>query len=71
MIRKNLLRSLSVIMATMMAVMTVACGSNKVDTVQTEVAQMKEDTGCFDFALDPAEIETYEVPTYFAFSMKR
>ena len=39
--------------------------------LQTEVAQMKEDTGCFDFALDPAEIETYEVPTYFAFSMKR
>ncbi|MCR5670158.1 MAG: hypothetical protein K6G10_04065 [Butyrivibrio sp.] len=34
MIRKKLIKSLSVIMATMLAVMTVACGSNK----QTEVA---------------------------------
>lgn len=37
MIRKNLLRSLSVIMATMLAVMTVACGAVK--TEDTEAAQ--------------------------------
>ncbi len=42
MIRKNLLRSLSVIMATMMAVMTVACGSNKVST--NEVTQPQTQT---------------------------
>ena len=38
MIRKNLLRSISVIMACMMAVMTVACGSNTVATEDTASA---------------------------------
>ena len=35
MVKKNLLRSISVIMACMMAVMTVACGSNNVSTADT------------------------------------
>ena len=35
MIRKNLIKSLSVIMAAMLAVMTVACGSNTADTAST------------------------------------
>ena len=38
MIKKNLLRSISVIMACMMAVMTVACGSNTVATEDTASA---------------------------------
>ena len=38
MIRKNLLKSISVIMACMMAVMTVACGSNTVATEDTASA---------------------------------
>ncbi len=38
MVKKNLLRSISVIMACMMAVMTVACGSNTVATADTASA---------------------------------
>ena len=46
MVKKNLLKSLSVVMACMMAVMTVACGSNTVenDTAATEEAAKESDT---------------------------
>ena len=40
MIRKNLMKSLSVIMAAMMAIMTVACGSNTVDTTAETAVEM-------------------------------
>lgn len=40
MIRKNLLKSLSVIMAAMMAIMTVACGANTVDTTAETAVEM-------------------------------
>ena len=40
MIRKNLMKSLSVIMAAMMAIMTVACGSNTVDTTAESAVEM-------------------------------
>ncbi len=43
MIRKNLMKSLSVIMAAMLAVMTVACGKNTVDTTTAEVETVSEE----------------------------
>ena len=44
MIRKNLIKSLSVVMATMLAVMTVACGQATADTqVQTAVEETAEE----------------------------
>ena len=40
MVRKNLIKSLSVVMATMLAIMTVACGKNTVtDTITNQVTQ--------------------------------
>ena len=45
MIRKNLIRSLSVVMATMLAVMTVACGQNTTDTqAQAAVTETAEES---------------------------
>ena len=47
MVKKNLLKSLSVVMACMMAVMTVACGSNTVEkdtAAATEEAAKESDT---------------------------
>ncbi|MBP3784166.1 MAG: hypothetical protein J6I68_13050 [Butyrivibrio sp.] len=41
MIRKNLIKSLSVIMAAMMAIMTVACGQNTVETSETAAVTME------------------------------
>lgn len=44
MIRKNLIKSLSVVMAAMLAIMTVACGQNTVDSsVETAVTQEAEE----------------------------
>ena len=40
MIRKNLMKSLSVIMAAMMAIMTVACGSNTVENTADTAVEM-------------------------------
>ena len=45
MIRKNLIKSLSVVMATMLAVMTVACGQNTTDTqAQAAVTETAEES---------------------------
>ncbi|RKM61967.1 hypothetical protein D6855_00690 [Butyrivibrio sp. CB08] len=43
MIRKNLIKSLSVIMAAMLAMMTVACGQNTVDTNETAITMAAEE----------------------------
>ena len=39
MVKKNLLKSLSVVMACMMAIMTVACGSNTVENKEAPAAE--------------------------------
>ena len=44
MVKKNLLKSLSVVMACMMAVMTVACGSNTVENKEAVSTESAEET---------------------------
>ncbi len=44
MIRKNLMKSLSVIMAAMLAVMTVACGQNTVANESAEAVEIQQES---------------------------